>query len=223
MAEMGNENIDLLDLDDAAELPELPCDDPFQPARPRRPWLLFGAAAVVIALSAYIIVRVIGKDSSESAEISLETPTVITVENDEQAKEAKPVEQPKAENPKPIEAGRVVEDRKEVKFNPDAEHHKVTQSKAQSPKPVVKTSAGSWFAQLGSYTSRSSAEKAQKRMWTAHASLLADKQLVILAAVLPDGKTTYRLRVPGFTNSAAANAFCNNAKSDGLPDCYATK
>ena len=220
MAEIENENIDLLDLDDAAELPELPEADPFQPARPKRPWLLFGAAAVVIALSAYIIVRVIGKDSVESTEISLETPTVITVENDEQALEVKPI--PVASEPaeKPAPA-RVVEDRKEVKFNPDAKPVEKPKVEAPKPKPVA-TTTGAWSVQLGSYSTRDSANAAQKRIWKSHANLLGDRQPAVLAAVLPNGSTTYRLRVTGFATGAAADSFCKNAKADGL-DCYATK
>jgi hypothetical protein len=51
--------------------------------------------------------------------------------------------------------------------------------------------------------------------------LFADKQFVILAAVLPDGKTTYRLRV-AFADNRDANGFCRNAKSDGL-ECYVAR
>jgi hypothetical protein len=58
-------------------------------------------------------------------------------------------------------------------------------------------------------------------MSAGHPSLLGGKQFVILAAVLPNGTTTYRLRV-GFSTVQEADGFCRNAKSDGL-DCYVAK
>ena len=58
-------------------------------------------------------------------------------------------------------------------------------------------------------------------MRAAHSSLFSGKQFVVLASVLKDGRTTYRLRV-AFNNSNDANGFCRNAKSDGL-DCYVAK
>ena len=92
-------------------------------------------------------------------------------------------------------------------------------------KPVTKSAdkpvAGAWYVQFGSYSSRAAAESAQRQIANAHKSLFADKQFVILAAQLKDGKTTYRLRV-AFKTAADANGFCRNAKSDGL-DCYVAK
>lgn len=134
---------------------------------------------------------------------------------------------------------RVIEERKEVKFNPEAAKP-VAQPRAvkpaaksatktavkSQPKPVSKPVAdkpvaGAWYVQFGSYSSRALAESAQRQMQKAHQGLFADKQFVILAAQLKDGKTTYRLRI-AFKNASDANGFCRNAKSDGL-DCYVAK
>ena len=136
---------------------------------------------------------------------------------------------------------RVVEERKEVKFNPAAESKPAAKPKpvaapvkapAAKPaaksvaKPAVKTpvakpAAGSWYVQFGSYSTRALAENAQRQIRNAHKSLFDGQQFVILAAQLKDGKTTYRLRV-AFKASSDANGFCRNAKSDGL-DCYVAK
>ena len=136
---------------------------------------------------------------------------------------------------------RVVEDRPNVVFNPN----KVVN---EAPKPVVKktetkpvkkaetkpaaktttkpvskaaTSGAAWYVQFGSYSTRAAADAAGAKMRASHSSLFAGKQFVVLASVLKDGKTTYRLRV-AFNNSNDANGFCRNAKSDGL-DCYVAK
>lgn len=93
-----------------------------------------------------------------------------------------------------------------------------------APKPVQKAAVaprGSWYVQFGSYSSRALAENAERQMRAGHKSLFEGRQFVILAAQLPNGKTTYRLRV-AFTTSNDANGFCQNAKSDGL-DCYVAK
>ena len=163
-----------------------------------------------------------------------------------------PVVQPKPQpqpqpvaQPAPVQATpglpvRVVEERKEVKFNPAATAKPAVQPRAVKPapktaaKPVAKSAAnpapkakvaqpaaGSWYVQFGSYSSRALAESAQRQMQNAHKNLFAGKQFVILAAQLKDGKTTYRLRV-AFKNANDANGFCRNAKSDGL-DCYVAR
>lgn len=120
---------------------------------------------------------------------------------------------------------RVVADRKEVTFKPN----KTTSAKpavvpAAKIKPAVKTKAAaisSWYVQFGSYSTRALAEAAQKKVQASHTGLFSGKQFVILAAVLPNGTTTYRLRI-GFATSGEANGFCRNAKSDGV-DCYVAK
>ena len=93
-----------------------------------------------------------------------------------------------------------------------------------APKPVQKAAVAprsGWYVQFGSYSSHALAENAGRQMRAGHKSLFDGKQFVILAAQLPDGKTTYRLRV-AFGSSKDANGFCQNAKSDGL-DCYVAK
>ena len=151
-----------------------------------------------------------------------------------------PVPQPVAENNGvPV---RVISDRREVTFNPDkpvVETAPAPKPVAQpkpvakpQPKPVAKSTtktvqksapiaSGKWFVQFGSYATRAAAESAERKMRSGHASLFSGKQFVILAAQLPNGKTTYRLRV-SFATSSDANGFCQNAKSDGL-DCYVAK
>lgn len=135
---------------------------------------------------------------------------------------------------KPVQATpgvpvRVVEDRKAVAFNPEKPAAKPAAApvkkatapvKKAAPKPTV-APKGSWYVQLGSYSTNASAQAAQRKIVSAHSALFAGHQPVILAAVLPNGTTTYRLRVP-FKTSKDANGFCQNAKSDGL-DCYVAK
>ncbi len=127
---------------------------------------------------------------------------------------------------------RVVADRKEVVFNPDkpaAQKPAAKPAKKSAAKPAAKKPApkpqvapkGAWYVQFGSYSTRALAESAQRQISGAHKGLFAGKQFVILAAVLPNGTTTYRLRI-AFANSSDANGFCRNAKSDGL-DCYVAK
>jgi hypothetical protein len=144
--------------------------------------------------------------------------------------------------PEPANVGapvRVIEDRHEVKFNPAKADVKPVVKPAVKPaakpapkqasksvsKPAQKSNSvakkSSWYVQFGSYGTRAAAEAAQRKMQSGHSSLFASHQFVILAAQLPNGTTTYRLRV-GFADSAAANGFCRNAKSDGL-DCYVAR
>ena len=144
--------------------------------------------------------------------------------------EPKPAPQPVENNGVPV---RVVADRKDVTFNPDkpvAQQPKPEVKPAPKPaakpaaKPAQKTAAtprGSWYVQFGSYSSRALAENAERQMRAGHKSLFEGKQFVILAAQLPNGSTTYRLRI-AFATSGDANGFCQNAKSDGL-DCYVAK
>jgi len=135
---------------------------------------------------------------------------------------------------------RVVADRREVTFNPDRpavnpqpvaqpQPKPVAQPQPKpAAKPVQKTvqktapiANGKWFVQFGSYGTRAAAESAERQMRAGHRGLFEGKQFVILAAQLPNGKTTYRLRI-SFATSNDANGFCRNAKSDGL-DCYVAK
>lgn len=169
------------------------------------------------------------------------TPVVVPpVQVQPQPQQPAPVVQPEPQPTAGIPV-RVVEERKEVKFNPAAEEKQtvkprtttapakvpVTKPAAKSTaKQAVKTqtarpAAGSWYVQFGSYSTRELAQAAQRKIQAAHQSLFAGKQFVILAAQLQNGSTTYRLRV-AFQNAKDANGFCRNAKSDGL-DCYVAK
>ena len=259
---MNNEdnNLDLLDLDDAESVDTLPEVPVFAAPRPKKPWLLLSLGVVIIVLASYIIIRSIGGESSSSIEVDLDAPVMVVdgagVPVDmnvmppakptvKPQPEQKPVEQPAVVQPAPTVVQpapapaipvRVVEDRKEVKFEPA----KVTQPKPVAkpaakpqPKPAAKPAAKpvakntapaktfAWYAQLGSYSTHALAEAGQRKLVAAHQSLFSGKQFVILGAQLKNGATTYRLRV-GFNTSADANGFCRNAKADGL-DCYVTK
>ena len=259
-------NLDLLDLDDNGSMDTLPDATPFAAPRPKKPWLLLSVGLVVIVLATYVIVRAIGDESSSSIEVDLDAPVVVDagvptdmnvmppvvpVQAQPQPVQVqpKPVAQPKpVEQPVATTAGvpvRVVEERKEVKFNPAVENKPVAQpkpiaapakapaakpaakavakpvAKAPAAKPVAKPVAGAWYVQFGSYSTRALAESAQRQIQNAHKSLFDGHQFVILAAQLKDGKTTYRLRV-AFKTASDANGFCRNAKSDGL-DCYVAK
>ncbi|MDR0726598.1 MAG: SPOR domain-containing protein [Rickettsiales bacterium] len=242
---MNNEiddSLDLLDLEDDATLDTLPESSPFTSSpRPKKPWLLMGIGLLVIVLATYIIVRTIGSDSGSSVEIDLDTPEVVTVDSGatdtlvvpDNATPTQPAPvavtpAPKRAEPTPVTPGvpvREVSDRREITFNPDKPAGKPaiaapTKPKAQAPKPKPAANA-SWYVQFGSYSTRALAERAQKKIQAGHPSLFTNKQFVILAAVLPNGTTTYRLRI-GFATSGEANGFCQNAKSDGL-DCYVAK
>lgn len=250
---MNDDNLDLLDLDDGASMDALPDAAPFAAPRPKKPWLLLTVGLVVIVLATYVIIRTVGGQSSSSIEVDLDAPAIVVdgapaPEMNVMPPAPKPVAQPQpaakpAPQPvaQPVQATpgvpvRVVEDRKEVKFNPTAQPAPQPAAKpapqpaakpAAKPtpkpaaKPAVTKSVYDWYVQLGSYSTRALAENAQRQMRNAHPSLFQGQQFVILAAQLKNGTTTYRLRV-GFKTSADANGFCRNAKSDGL-DCYVAK
>lgn len=233
----NDENLDLLDLDDGTN-DSLPDVAPLVAPRPKKPWLLFGVGVAIIVLATYVIVRTVGNDSSSSMEIDLDSPAVV-VDGDvaplqpkvepapalvkEEQPAPQPVEKvaPVAEQVVPV---RVVEDRKEVTFNPNkatSQPKPAAKKTVSAPKPVAKTSANTWYVQLGSYSSRALAEKGERQLRSAHSGLFEGQQTTILAAVLKNGSTTYRLRVV-FGNKNEADGFCRNAKSDGL-DCYVAK
>ncbi len=134
--------------------------------------------------------------------------------------------------PQPQNVGtpvRVIEERPTVTFNPDkpavkpAAKPAAKKAVAPAKKAVAQpaTKRANYYVQIGSYSTRALAQSGQRQLQNKHKSLLAGHEFVILAAQVKDGSTLYRLRVP-FANSADANGFCRNAKSDGL-DCYVTK
>ena len=239
-------NLDLLDLDDADSMDALPEVPAFAAPRPKKPWLLLSLGLVIIVLASYVIIRSIGGESSSSIEVDLDAPVMVVdgqgapvdmnvMPPVKPQPEQKPVVQPKPQpvpvpvveqpKPEPVIPVRVVEDRKEVKFQPaKAVTPKPVVKPKPQPKPVAKKTAPAttfaWYAQLGSYSTRALAEAGQRKLIAAHPSLFSGQKFVVLAAQLKNG-TTYRLRV-GFNTSADANGFCRNAKADGL-DCYVTK
>ena len=253
---MNNEdnNLDLLDLDDNDTMDTLPEVPAFVAPRPKKPWLLLTVGVMIIVLASYIIIRSVSDETSSSIEVDLDAPVMVVdgegapvdmnvmpqpkpvvqpaVQPKPTPAEVKPVAQPVAQpQPEPVTAPvRVIEDRKEVKFEPAkvAQPAKPVVAKPKAkpqPKPAVKKTAPasvfSWYAQLGSYSTRALAEAGQRKLAASHASLFSGQKFVILAAQLKNGTTTYRLRV-GFNSSADANSFCRNAKADGL-ECYVTK
>ena len=253
---MNNEdnNLDLLDLDDNDTMDTLPEVPAFVAPRPKKPWLLLTVGVMIIVLASYIIIRSVSDETSSSIEVDLDAPVMVVdgegapvdmnvmpqpkpvvqpaVQPKPAPAEVKPVAQPVAQpQPEPVSAPvRVIEDRKEVKFEPAkvAQPAKPVVAKPKAkpqPKPAVKKTAPasvfSWYAQLGSYSTRALAEAGQRKLAASHASLFSGQKFVILAAQLKNGTTTYRLRV-GFNSSADANSFCRNAKADGL-ECYVTK
>lgn len=250
-----DESLDLLDLEDTNDVDTLPEATPFSNPRPKKPWLLMGLGIAIIVLATWIIVAKIGGDSPNSVNIDLDVP----VENMDKPAEPvadlnvpprpdmgahpapmpapAPVEQPMPDRPAimvPVaESGnpvRIIEDRKDVTFNPDKP---APQPKPAAKKPVKKAatpvkkatasstaSTGGIYVQFGSYSTRAAAQSAEQKIRASHGSLFGGKQFVILAAQVK-GKTTYRLRI-AFNSASEANGFCRNAKSDGL-DCYVTK
>ena len=136
----------------------------------------------------------------------------------EQPKEI--VEKPAVESTSPV---RVIDDRKEVTFNPDKGNVKSSETKAsvkKTTKTVTSAPSAGFYVQFGSYSTRELAQAAERKMRTSHTSLFSGKQFVILSANVK-GQTKYRLRV-AFNTAGEADGFCKNAKSDGL-DCYVTK
>ena len=255
---MNNEdnNLDLLDLDDNDTMDTLPEVPAFTAPRPKKPWLLLTVGVMMIVLASYIIIRSVSDETSSSIEVDLDAP-VMMVDGEgvpvdmnvmpQQKPVVQPVAQPKPApvevkpapvaqpQPEPVSAPvRVIEDRKEVKFEPAKVAKPAPKPAAKPaakpqpkprPKPAVKknvpASVFSWYGQLGSYSTRALAEAGQRKLTASHASLFSGQKFVILAAQLKNGTTTYRLRV-GFNSSADANSFCRNAKADGL-ECYVTK
>ena len=232
---MNNEdnNLDLLDLDDNDTMDTLPEVPAFTAPRPKKPWLLLTVGVMIIVLASYIIIRSVSDETSSSIEVDLDAPVMVV--DGEGAPvdmnvmpQQKPVVQPVAQpQPESVSAPvRVIEDRKEVKFEPAKVAKPAPKPAAKpQPKPAVKKTAPasvfSWYAQLGSYSTRALAETGQRKLAASHAGLFSGQKFVILAAQLKNGTTTYRLRV-GFNSSADANSFCRNAKADGL-ECYVTK
>lgn len=237
------EQEDLLDLEEDTEVDSLPESTVFEAPRPKSPWKLFAVAVAVIIIAVLIIVKIVGNNSDNSVRIDLDAPVVeekttnpdslIVPDKKTEVKETvkQEIKEPetKAEQKVVENTGtpvRVIQDRRDdVVFDANkATTKKPAQpaKKAVAKQPVVQkhASAGSWYVQFSSHSTRALAEKSESILRRNHQNLFADKQFVILPAVVK-GQNTYRLRVP-FHTSQEANGFCRNAKSDGL-DCYIAK
>lgn len=209
------------------------------------------SSSVDVDLDAPIVVDVppVADDNMPAPVVPTDAPIVVPAPTPVQVADPAPVPAP---TPAPVQEVvpaqvtpgvpvRMIEDRKDVQFNPDkpapvakpAPKPQAKQPAAAVKKPAPKTakkpvaqkrvaaSNGSWYVQFGSYSTRSAAESAQRKLRAEHAGLFQGRQFVILAAVMKDGSTKYRLRI-AFSDSNEANGFCRNAKSDGL-DCYVAK
>ena len=74
----NDDNLDLLDLnDDADSADTLPEAAPLAAPRPKKPWLLMAVGVLIIILATYVIIRMVGGDSSSTMEVDLDAPAVI--------------------------------------------------------------------------------------------------------------------------------------------------
>ncbi len=235
-----NDN-DLLDLDDTFATDandDLFQDDPFQPAckpekqksGPRRPWVLVLICLIVGALVSYIVFKVATPSHhSESATISVTNPepTADSQTFGDQAENL--LVQPKDSDGIPQ---RVVNDVKPVEFKPDAAPvvtkpkplpttttTSATTTATSTVKAATATISGKWQVQLISLSSQKAVEQERARLQSKHPNLFSGKNLTITEKTLPGGKITYRLRVDGFAEQSSADAFCRQAKQNGI-DCY---
>ncbi|MDR3208605.1 MAG: SPOR domain-containing protein [Rickettsiales bacterium] len=227
------EQEEVLDFDDDT-LPELPDDNPFDSGASKRPWILAGIGLVAVTLVVVVVLKLTtgGKDSG-LIELPIEQVVTEDVPTNDFVEDAKKLVAVDADADKPVGMPeRIVDNRKDVTFDPDKP---VVQKPRPRPidrpaKPVAskpsgtaqKPVAGGFAVQVGSYATRTAAESGQRKLQAAHRSLFEGHNFVILSAVLPNGQTTYRLRVVGFGDSHSASGFCRNAQSDGV-SCYVTK
>ncbi|MDR0803896.1 MAG: SPOR domain-containing protein [Rickettsiales bacterium] len=238
MAELEKDDLELLELEDDSDIEQLG-GDPFASPRPRRPWLFIGLGVLIIAMAVFIILRVVGTGSRDSLDIDLDAPVVessVPAAGDGFTESADRVINGQADSvavapkkevhaPAPVQETapvREITDRAEVKFDSAKKSASSKPKPVAAPaKPAAAAATAAYYVQFGSYSTRALAESAQKKIRANHANLFSGKQFVVLSAVLPNGTTTYRLRV-GFKTVEDANGFCRNAKSDGL-ECYITK
>jgi len=223
---------EVLDFDDDA-LPEFDDDNAFGRNQGKRPWLLVAVGVIAVTLVAVVLIRFLTggtqRPSSPGAveilidgeSVAIDTPDDDFVDGaNELVKVDGPIGMP----------DRVVEQRKPVTFDPDkpvvqrpAPRPSQNNARATAPAQPVKTSApsaGSWMAQVGSYNTRAAAEAGQRQLQ--NRSAFQGRNFVILQAVMPNGNTVHRLRVTGFANSNAAEAFCREVRAAGTA-CYATR
>jgi hypothetical protein len=223
---------EVLEFDDDA-LPELPDENPFDNSGSKRPWILAGVGIIAITLVVVVILKLTTGGSKDTGliELPIEQAAVGDVPAGDFVEDAKKLVAVDSDKPVGMPE-RVVDSRGDVTFDPDKPAVRKPKPRpiggtAKTPpaKPVKtapKTSAAGFAVQVGSYATRAAAESGQRKLQSAHRSLFGGYDFVILSAVLPNGHTTYRLRVVGFGDSHTASAFCRNAQSDGV-SCYVTK
>ncbi|MDR2269030.1 MAG: SPOR domain-containing protein [Rickettsiales bacterium] len=233
MAELDAEN-EVLEFDDDS-LPELPDDNPFEDTGTKRPWLLVGIGVVAITLVVVVVLKLTmgGRDSETGLiEIPIESAALEDVPSPDFVDQANKLVAVDNEKPTGMPE-RVVDNRKSVSFDPDKPTVRRPKprpivgksskpARDSSPAKTAQISGGRWMVQVGSYPTRAAAESGQRKLQAAHDSLFGGHNFTILAAVLPNGQTTYRLRVVGFETGHEANGFCRNAQSDGV-QCYVAK
>ena len=145
---MNDDNtLDLLDLDDNGAMDSLPDATPFASPRPKKPWLLLSIGLIVIILATYVIISIVHDDDSAMMEVDLDVPVAV-VDGAGQPMDinvmppAKPT--PVVEEHTVGVPVRLVEERKEVVFNPaavDTKPQPVVQSQPVAqpqPQPIVK-------------------------------------------------------------------------------------
>jgi cell division septation protein DedD len=216
---MADNNVDLLDLND--DLPELDGGDPFASENKNKNiWKLAIVGVLALAAAGYVVYKLAGKSGGSRDEVA----AIVLNNSDEAIADTADIVDAISADPDGLPQ-KVIEDRKDVKFNPAAGNITVSKPKPlpaggapkSAPKPAP---SGAWSAQVGSFSSRVSAEREQKHLQTAHKDLFGGKTISIISATLPNGDVAYRLRVPNFTVGGDANAFCQRAKARGL-NCYA--
>ncbi|MDR0448837.1 MAG: SPOR domain-containing protein [Rickettsiales bacterium] len=216
---MADNNIDLLDLND--DLPELDSEGSIFAPRGRGSnlWKLAIVGALALAAAGYVVYKLAGKSAGPRDQVA----EIVLGNSDDVADTADMVDAVNAD-PNGL-TQRVVEDRKDVKFNPAAGDIKVSKPKplpsnggnARAAKPAANAA---WSAQVGSLSTRAAAEREQKNLQSNHKELFGGRTISIISATLPNGATTFRLRVPSFATGGDANAFCNRAKNRGI-NCFA--
>jgi cell division septation protein DedD len=225
---------EVLEFDDDA-LPELPDDNPFEEVKSKKPWLLVGVGIVAITLVVVVVLKLMtgGRDEPGLIEIPIESAGIADIPSTDFVDQANKLVAVDQDKPVGMPE-RVVENRRDVKFDPDKPSVRRpkprpiggrpprTETDARPRAANVAPKPGTWSVQVGSYPSRSAAESGQRKLQSAHRDLFGGYNFAILAAVLPTGGTTYRLRVVGFRTGGDANSFCRNAQSDGV-QCYVTK
>jgi len=218
------------EIDDVLSNPE---NNPFADHSGRGAWLYIVIGVVALALLAVVVANVVFRDPKPDSALT-EVPIDISDSPDEGGgdfiAQADKIVKPDSDKPTGIPE-RGIENRKDIKFDPDKQPivsrpppRPITGAATQKPVATgaTKSAATLWYAQVGAYGARVQAEAGQRQLTSAHKTLFAGKNFVILAAEVK-GQTVYRLRVTGFATGNDAENFCKSARNNGVQGCYATK